>query len=41
MAVWAAGQLFAPDEIAALAREHTDETEPNVIAEWQALGAMT
>ena len=41
MAVWAAGQLFAPDEIAALAREHANETEPSVITEWQALGAKT
>ena len=40
MAVWAAGQLFARDELAALAQEHADETEPSVIAEWQALGAM-
>jgi epoxyqueuosine reductase len=41
MAVWAAGQLFTPDEIAALTHEHADETEPSVIAEWQALGAKT
>lgn len=40
MAVWAAGQLFAQDELAALAQEYADETEPSVIAEWQALGAM-
>ena len=41
MAVWAAGQLFAPDEIAQLARDHADETDVSVLAEWQALGAKT
>ena len=38
MAVWALGQLFAHDEIAARARDHQDETEESVKAEWRALG---
>jgi epoxyqueuosine reductase len=41
MAVWAAGQLCTQDEMAELARDHLDETEASVIAEWQAVGVMT
>jgi len=38
LAVWAAGKLYPPDEVAKLAREHAHESDEFVQAEWRALG---
>jgi hypothetical protein len=35
MAVWAAGRLFNPDELAALAHAHAGDTDPDVADEWK------